>query len=105
MPMYIVALVTASSKEEADKIAQGLLEDKLAACVNIIPGVESYFWWQDKIDRAKEALLVIKTKKELFNKLVGKVKSLHSYSVPEIISLPIISGNKDYLKWINDSTR
>ena len=72
MPMYIVALVTASSKEEADKIAQGLLEDKLAACVNIIPGVESYFWWQDKIDRAKEALLVIKTKKSFSINWSGK---------------------------------
>lgn len=103
--MYIVVFITASSKEEARKIAQGLLEEKLAACVNIILGIESHFWWQGKIDSAKEALLVIKTKKGLFNKLAKKVKSLHSYSVPEIISLPIISGNKDYLKWINDSTR
>ena len=102
--MYIVVLVTASSKEEARKISRGLLEEKLAACVNILPGLESHFWWQGKIDSAKEALLVIKTKKELFNKLVRKVKSLHSYTVPEIIALPIISGNKEYLNWINDST-
>ena len=102
--MYIVVFITASSKKEARKIARGLLEEKLVACVNIIDEVESHFWWQGKIDSAKEALLVIKTKKELFNKLAKKVKSLHSYSVPEIISLPIISGNKDYLKWINDST-
>ncbi len=101
---HIVVLVTAGSKEEARKIASGLLEEKLAACVNIIEGVESRFWWQGKIDSAKEALLVIKTKKELFNKLAKKVKSLHSYSVPEIISLPIIAGNKEYLNWINDST-
>jgi len=102
--MYIVVLVTASSKEEAQKIARGLLEEKLAACVNIIDGLESHFWWQGKIDSAKEALLVIKTKKELFNKLAKKVKSLHSYSVPEIIALSIVTGNTEYLKWINDST-
>ena len=100
--MYIVVFITASSKKEARKIARGLLEEKLVACVNIIDEVESLFWWQGKIDSAKEALLVSKTKKELFNKLAKKVKSLHSYSVPEIISLPIISGNKDYLKWIKE---
>ena|SRR3989338_3870514 len=102
---YIVVLVTASSKEEARKISRGLLEEKLAACVNILTGVESHFWWQGKIDTAGEFLLVIKTKKKLFNKLTEKVKASHSYSVPEIIGLPIISGSGDYLKWINDSTR
>ena len=102
--MYIVVFITAGSKEEARKISRGLLEEKLAACVNILPGLESHFWWQGKIDSAKEALLVIKTKKELFNKLAKKVKSLHSYSVPEIIALPIVTGNTEYLNWINDST-
>lgn len=103
--MYIVVLVTASSKEEANKIAQGLLEEKLAACVNILTGLESRFWWQGKIDSATEVLLVIKTRKTLFNKLAKKVKGLHSYTVPEIIALPIINGNKAYLDWINDCTR
>ena len=103
--MFIVVLVTASSKEEANKIAQGLLQDKLAACVNILAGLESRFWWQGKIDSAQEVLLVIKTRKTLFNKLAKKVKSLHSYTVPEIIALPIISGNKTYLDWINDCTK
>lgn len=103
--MHIVVLVTASSKEEANKIAQGLLEEKLAACVNILEGLESRFWWQGKIDSAKEALLIIKTRKALFNKLAKKVKSLHSYTVPEIIAFPIISGSKAYLDWINDCTK
>jgi len=103
--MYIIVLVTASSKEEANKIARGLLEEKLAACVNILAGLESRFWWQGKIDSAQEVLLVIKTRKTLFNKLAKKVKSLHSYTVPEIIALPIISGNKAYLDWINDCTK
>ena len=103
--MFIVVLVTASSKEEANKIAQGLLEEKLAACVNILAGLESRFWWQGKIDSAQEVLLVIKTRKTLFNKLAKKVKRLHSYTVPEIIALPIISGNKAYLDWINDCAK
>lgn len=103
--MHIVVLVTASSKEEANKIARGLLEEKLAACVNIVSGLESRFWWQGKIDSAKEVLLIIKTRKALFNKLAKKVKSLHSYTVPEIIAFPIISGSKAYLEWINDCTR
>lgn len=103
--MFIVVLVTASSRKEANKIARGLLEEKLAACVNIIDGLESHFWWQGKIDSAKETLLIIKTRKTLFNKLARKIQSLHSYTVPEIIALPIISGNKAYLDWINDSTK
>lgn len=103
--MHIVVFVTASSKKEAQKLASCLLQEKLAACVNVIDGVDSYFRWQGKIDKAKEALLMIKTKKLLFNKLLKKIKSLHSYEVPEIIALPIIAGNKEYLDWIDDSTR
>ena len=103
--MHIVVFITASSKGEAQKIIAGLLEEKLAACVNVIEHIESHFWWQGKIDKAKEVLLVLKTRKALFNKVVKKVKSLHSYEVPEIIALPILSGNKQYLDWIDDSTR
>lgn len=103
--MHIVVLVTASSKKEAQKLASCLLQEKLAACVNVIDGVDSHFRWQGKIDKAKEALLMIKTKKPLFNKLQKRIKSLHSYEVPEIIALPIIAGNKKYLDWIDDSTR
>ncbi|MFA5119073.1 MAG: divalent-cation tolerance protein CutA [Candidatus Omnitrophota bacterium] len=103
--MYCVALVTASNKEEAQKIASGLVESRLVACVNIVDSVRSVFRWQGKIDRAAEALLVIKTRKALIKKLIKKVKSLHSYEVPEIIALPIIDGSKEYLEWINESTR
>ena len=103
--MHIVVLVTASSKKEGQKLASCLLQEKLAACVNVIDGVNSLFRWQGKIDKAKEALLIIKTRKTLFNKLLKKVKSLHSYEVPEIVALPIIAGNKKYLDWIDDSTR
>ena len=103
--MYIVVLITASSREEAQKIASGVLADKLAACANILENVESHFWWQGKLDQAKETLVILKTRKALFNKLTQKIKSLHSYEVPEIIALPIISGNKAYLDWIDDSTK
>ena len=100
---YIVVLVTAKDKKETQKIAQGLLEAKLIACANITDGVQSFFWWQGKIDSSKEVLLILKTKKILFKKISVKVKSLHSYQTPEIIALPIINGSKDYLDWISSS--
>ncbi len=100
---YIVVLVTAKDKKEAGKIARGLLEAKLIACANIVEGVQSLFWWQGKIDSSKEVLLVLKTKKILFKKVIAQVKSLHSYQTPEIIALPIINGSEDYLDWISSS--
>lgn len=101
--MYIVIFITAPNKKEASYIAGELIRAKLAACVNILENVESHFWWEGKIDTAKEALLIVKTKKNLLNKLIKKVKSRHTYEVPEIIALPIISGNKRYLEWIDES--
>jgi periplasmic divalent cation tolerance protein len=101
---YIVVLVTAKDKKEAGKIARGLLEAKLIACANIVEGVQSLFWWQGKIDSSKEVLLILKTKKILFKKVLSQVKSLHSYQTPEIIALPIIAGSKDYLQWLDSST-
>ena len=103
--MHIVILITASKKAEARKIAAKLLKDKLVACVNIVDKVESFFWWQGKIDNAAESLMVIKSTKANFKKIVKSVLSVHSYTVPEIIALPIISGHKPYLDWINESLR
>lgn len=100
---YIVILVTAKDKKEAEKIARGLLVAKLIACANIMDGVQSLFWWQGKIDSSQEVLLVLKTKKNLFKKVSAKVKSLHSYQTPEVIALPVVNGSEDYLKWINSS--
>jgi periplasmic divalent cation tolerance protein len=100
---YIVILVTAKDKKEAEKIAWGLLEAKLIACANIIGGVQSLFWWQGKIDSSKEVVLVLKTKKILFKKVSAKVRSLHSYQTPEIIALPLVAGSEDYLDWIDSS--
>ena len=102
-PTYIVLFITTDTAEEARKIAEVLLEQKKAACVNIIPGVNSVFRWEGKIDSAKENLLVVKTKASLLSEVINLVKKVHSYDVPEIIALPIIGGNKDYLEWIGES--
>ena len=102
---YIVVLITAKDKTQAKKIGQGLLKAKLAACVNIQEGLESFFWWQGKMDSGKETLLIVKTKQNIFEKLVLKVKVLHTYSNPEIIALPIVKGSSNYLKWIDESLK
>ena len=101
--MHLVIFITASHKDEAQKIAQALIAKRLAACVNIVEHVASVFWWEGKVDNATEALLVVKSKKEKFNRIVKLVKSLHSYVVPEIIALPIVAGEKNYLKWLDES--
>lgn len=102
--MFVIVLATASSRKEAQRIAKIIVKEKLAACASIISTVESYFRWKGRIDRAKETMLVIKTRKRLAAKLIKRIKSLHSYQVPEIIALPIICGYKKYLEWINDAT-
>jgi len=101
--MYIIVLVSVSKIKEAKSIAAALVKNKLAACVNIVKGVESFFWWQGKIDKAREAVLVIKSKKAKLPKIIKLVKLMHSYEVPEIIAIPIIGGEKKYLRWIDES--
>jgi len=103
--MHCVVLVTAKDEEEAGRIADTLLKAKLIACANIIKDVKSLFWWEGKIDNAQEVLLVLKTRRALFAKVAKTVKIVHSYNVPEIIALPIISGYNPYLKWIDASTK
>jgi periplasmic divalent cation tolerance protein len=101
----IVIFITTSSEPEAHKIADLLLIKRKAACVNIVPKVESSFWWEGKLDSAKESLLIVKTKASLLSEIVDLVKAAHSYELPEIIALPIIGGNEDYLDWIDDEVR
>ena len=101
---YIVILITSDSIEEADHIARVLLEKKKVACVNILRGIDSYFWWEGKVDSARENLLIAKTKASLLPEVVALVRKIHSYDVPEVIALPIIGGNQDYLEWIEQST-
>ncbi len=102
---YIVVLVTTPSREEAEIISRKLLEEKLAACINVVDNVKSLFWWKGGIDEANEALMIIKTRLDLLEKLIETVRRLHSYTVPEIIALPIIAGHIDYLKWIDESVK
>jgi periplasmic divalent cation tolerance protein len=103
--MYVVIFVTAANKKEADSIAAALIKNRLAACVNISGNLKSVFRWQAKVDTAKELLLIIKSKRALLPRIIKLIKSKHSYEVPEIIALPIISGNPDYLRWIDGSVR
>ena len=98
---YIALFITTATAEEAQRISRALLEQRRAACVNIVPKVNSHFWWQGKIDSAQENLLIVKTTASQLNELVRLVKQLHSYEVPEIIAIPIVSGNQDYLEWIS----
>jgi periplasmic divalent cation tolerance protein len=100
----IVVLVTCGSEEEALKIANALVEAHLAACVNLVAPIRSIYRWEGKIWDEKEWLLIIKTQKQRLEELEKKVKSLHSYSVPEIISLPIMEGSSAYLNWIKENT-
>jgi len=100
---YTLVMITCSSRKEALKIKKVLLERRKVACINIIPKVESFFWWKDKIDSCPEVLLLAKTERSNLEKIVALVKKIHKYEVPEIIALPIIGGNKEYLKWINES--
>lgn len=100
----IVVFITASNEEEAAKIARALVEGRLAGCVNIIKGIRSIYIWQGKVEDESEVLMIAKTRRELFEALSRKVKELHSYSVPEIIALPIVEGSADYLNWLKEVT-
>ncbi|MFB3887387.1 MAG: divalent-cation tolerance protein CutA [Thermodesulfobacteriota bacterium] len=104
MSNFIVVLVTCGSEEEALKIAHALVEERLAACANLVSPVRSIYRWEGKICDEKEWMLLIKTQKERFGELEKKVKSLHSYSVPEIIGVSIVEGSAAYLKWIEEMT-
>jgi periplasmic divalent cation tolerance protein len=100
----ILVLVTCGSEEEALKIAKALVEEHLGACVNLVSPIRSVYRWEGEVWDEKEWLLIIKTQKQRFEELERKVKALHSYSVPEIISLPITEGSSAYLNWIKENT-
>jgi len=100
----IIVFITVDSQETAQKIANKLLTERKVACANILPKVESHYWWQGKIESANELLLIVKTRAALLDELIALVKQIHPYTVPEIIALPIIGGNEDYLKWIDKET-
>ena len=104
MTEHIIVYITVPSPEEGEKIAKALVEKRLAACVNIVPGLRSIYHWQGKICDDRELLLIAKTRDSLFERLEHEVNSIHSYKLPEIIALPIVKGSKEYLDWIDGNT-
>lgn len=102
MKSYIQITTTTETKEQAQTIAQYLVETKLAACVQINGPITSIYRWKGKVENTREWLCLIKTRNNLYNKVEAAIKSLHTYETPEIIAVPIIKGSKEYLNWIND---
>lgn len=102
MQEFIVVYVTAGSAEEGERLARSLVEERLAACVNRVKSVLSVYRWEGKIEQSEEELLIIKTSRELFPALEKRVRELHSYSVPEVIALPVIDGSQGYLRWLRE---
>ena len=101
---FIIVYVTAGSAKEAEQLAQALVGEKLAACVNRIKSIQSTYRWQGQVEQSEEELLIIKTRRELFTAVKKRVRELHSYSVPEIIAVPLIAGSAGYLQWLQDQT-
>ena len=99
-----MVLTTCNSSESASSIAETLVKKKLAACTNIVTGVESVYQWQGQIQHDKEFLLIIKTRQALFSQIEKAVQQLHSYELPEIIAVPILAGEQNYLNWIQSNT-
>lgn len=106
----LVVLITVPSRREATRIGRSLVHQRLAACVNIVPQVTSWFWWPDRarnnrVQTAREALLIVKTRRDRFRALERAVKTLHQYTIPEIIALPIVAGSQAYLAWVRKEAR
>ncbi|MBC7120555.1 MAG: divalent-cation tolerance protein CutA [Candidatus Methanosuratus sp.] len=101
--MSIVSLITVGDRKEAEEIARRLVEEKLAACVNIISPVRSIYRWKDRVEESGESMLIAKTEQRVFERMKRRVLELHSYEVPEIIALEISGGLKSYLDWVSSS--
>ena len=101
----VVIFITAGTREEALKVSQLLLERRAAACVNIAHNITSIFWWQGRLETSWESLIIVKTRVSKLEEVVRLVKEIHSYEVPEVIALPIIGGNREYLEWISEEVK
>ncbi len=104
MTEFIMVFITAPKEEEAQRIARDIISSRLAGCVNIIKDMRSIYRWRGKIEDESEVLMIVKTRLDLFEELKKRVKDLHSYSVPEIIALPVIEGSEEYLAWLKEET-
>ena len=101
----VFAYITTGSAEEADRIARILVEERLAACANLIDGMRSIYRWQGKVEEAVETVMIAKTREDLLQSLTDRVRALHSYECPCVVGLPVPGGNPDYLEWIASETR
>jgi periplasmic divalent cation tolerance protein len=102
---FVIVLTTLPVEGDVEKFASQLVEERLAACVNILPAMRSVYRWKNVVERADERQLVIKTTRARITALEGRIRKLHPYDVPEFVVLPIDSGSADYLSWLSDTTR
>ena len=102
---FLFVYVTCKDRAEALNVGRVVVEARLAACANIIDGMDSIYWWQGELQVEKEAILIMKSRRDLFAELTDKVKSVHSYEVPCVVALPIEAGNEDYLNWLMAETK
>ena len=101
---FAIVMVTAPDRALARRLAKGALEAKLAACANIVPAVESHYWWEGKLESSDELLLLLKTRQSLLPNLERVIREIHTYDTPEFISLPLTAGSRRYLAWLADKT-
>jgi periplasmic divalent cation tolerance protein len=103
--MYVLIYITTSGAEEAKRIGKRIVEERLAACANVIEKVHSSYWWKGKLEESDEAVLLLKSKKDRVKKIIAMVKKLHSYENPAIVAFPILEGSEEYLRWIEGEVR
>ena len=103
--LYVIVIIITATQEEAEKIGKTMVEEKLAASANIIPAIKSFFFWKGTFNDVSESVLLLNTRKDLFEKIRHRAQELHTYELPEIIALPILDGSPDFLDWINENTR
>lgn len=101
----IIIFITTPTLENAEKISDILIEKRLAACVSILGEVKSTFFWEGKIEKEKEYLVMIKTEDKIFDKVLNLIKSIHPYKVPEILALNVVTGNPDYIRWVKETVQ
>ncbi len=103
--MYVIIYITASSPEEAERIGEAVVKERLAACANVVSNLRSCYWWKGKVEKSKEALLLLKTKKAQVKKIIKRVRELHSYENPAIVAIPILAGSREYLAWVGQEIK
>lgn len=101
---YSIVYTTASNEEEAEKIGKDLIEKNLAACINAFP-IKSFYKWEGRFEKGNEVAMIIKTKKELVERVIEEIKSIHSYEIPAIFSISVDKGNKEFFNWIDESLK